>query len=54
MENQEVSQEFVLNEGEADMDVANEKGSLTSQKNDSIGLASQMLRGSEEEELTPS
>lgn len=33
-----------------DMEVANERGYL----NDSIGLAPQKLRGSEERELTPS
>ena len=54
MENQEVSKVVVPNEGEVDMDIANEKGRLTSQKNDSIGLDPQKLRDSEEEELTPS
>ncbi len=51
MEIQEVG---VPNEGKADMDATNERGKLTSQTNDSIGLVPQTLRGSEEEELTPS
>lgn len=43
---------FVTTNGQANMDVADERGSLTSQMNDSIGLDQQKLRGSEEKELT--